>query len=230
MLLMKPHRLRAPAADGALLAAPSLSEAGTLLAANARHLGVWDHDFQGRRFSRLRPSVRTQALERARVHHLHAGLDLPEHPAPIERLVSTGHQPELFHPGVWVKNFAVGRLAREQRSVGLNLIVDNDIPKSASIRVPYRDGDELRARLVEFDDWAGEVPFEDWRVRDESTFDSFPNRVYNVLKGAVADPLLRDLWPRALARRSHSPRIGQAVCLRVAKSKPSGEPGTGKFP
>jgi len=25
-----------------------------------------------------------------------------------------GHQPELFHPGVWFKNFALGAIARQQ--------------------------------------------------------------------------------------------------------------------
>ena len=51
-------------------------------------------------------------------------------------LVVTGHQPELFHPGVWVKNFATAAIARAHGGLGLNLIVDNDLPKSASIRVP----------------------------------------------------------------------------------------------
>ena len=31
----------------------------------------------------------------------------PETPTSFDRMVVTGHQPELFHPGVWVKNFAV---------------------------------------------------------------------------------------------------------------------------
>ena len=37
-----------------------------------------------------------------------------------------GHQPELFHPGVWVKNFALNGLARRHGLTPINLVVDND--------------------------------------------------------------------------------------------------------
>ena len=75
-------------------------------------------------------------------------------------LVVTGHQPELFHPGVWVKNFAAAAIAQAQGGVGLNLIVDNDIPKSTSIRVPRgAETAPFGIHRVEFDDWAGEIPY-----------------------------------------------------------------------
>ena len=82
----------------------------------------------------------------------------------------TGHQPELFHPGVWIKNFAAGAIAGAHGGIGLNLIVDNDIPKSSSIQVPKVDGDVIRLARVEFDRWGGEVPFEDLAVREEGLF------------------------------------------------------------
>ncbi len=90
--------------------------------------------------------ARSQVIHLARAYHERHGLDVPATPASLDRMVVTGHQPELFHPGVWVKNFAVAGLARQSGAVGLNLIVDNDIPKGPSIRVPFLDGDQLRAR------------------------------------------------------------------------------------
>ena len=61
----------------------------------------------------------------------------------------TGHQPELFHPGVWIKNFAAAGIAAAHDGVALNLIVDNDLPKSASIRVPRVDaGSSARPRSI----------------------------------------------------------------------------------
>ncbi|MDR3633299.1 MAG: hypothetical protein P4L84_05635 [Isosphaeraceae bacterium] len=210
---MKTHRLRAPAVDGAVLADPPLAQAGGLLTANSQRLADWDHDFQGRRFGRLRSLVRAQAIEKARDYHTRAGLDLPQaHPAEAH-LVATGHQPELFHPGVWVKNFAVARLAREHAAVGLNLVVDNDIPKSASVRVPHRAAGELRSRLVEFDEWGGEVPFEDLRARDEALFATFAQRVRAELGNVVPDPLVDDFWPRALRHREHTSRLGVRFAL-----------------
>jgi len=51
-------------------------------------------------------------------------------------LLMTGHQPALYHPGVWVKNLLIGKVARKTAGLSLNLIVDNDLVSSTSIRVP----------------------------------------------------------------------------------------------
>jgi hypothetical protein len=210
---MKPHRLRAPSTDGALLAEPPLGEAGARLAANARRLGSWDHDFQGRRADRLRAMARRQVLDQARAYLGRYDLDVPALPGDSAPLVVTGHQPDLFHPGVWVKNFAAAGIARAGGGVGLNLVVDNDLLKTATIRVPSPVDGGLRARRVEYDDWAGDVPFEELRVREESTFASFAGRVRGVLAGSVADPLLDDFWPRAMALRGRTDRLGLRFAL-----------------
>ena len=210
---MHPHRLRAPSSDGALLADPAFEPAGETLLVNAARLNRWDHDFQGRRAGRLRAMARVQVVALARRHHEAFGLDWPDVPAQPPRLVVTGHQPELFHPGVWVKNFAVAGLARAQAGVGLNLIVDNDIPKGPAIRVPHREGDALRASPVAFDVWAGEVPYEDQTVQDESLFASFADRARSTLGALIADPILDDFWPRVLRRAGSTDRVGLRFAL-----------------
>ncbi|MDE2507121.1 MAG: SDR family oxidoreductase, partial [Planctomycetota bacterium] len=159
---MRPRRLRAPGEDGAVLADPPLGEAATLATANRARLDAWDHDFQGRRRSWLAVCARTRLLETARRHHDKFGLDLPATPLPdpsATPFVVTGHQPELFHPGVWVKNFATDALAGALGGAGVNLIVDNDIAKTAAIRVPTRNGEEIRAVRAEFDAWEGDAPY-----------------------------------------------------------------------
>lgn len=206
---MDPRRLKAPAADGALLAAPPLPEAGSLLHKNGSFLETWEHDFQGRRASWLRPRARAEIFARARSYLARLGITAPDPSNSAQPLVVTGHQPELFHPGVWVKNFAVGRIAAEQGGVGLNLIVDNDIPKSSSIRVPHVDGSGIQMNRVEFDVWPGEVPFEEITVHDEALFADFPRRVRESLGDAVADPLIETLWPIALEKRRYSNRAGE---------------------
>ena len=204
---LDPQRYRAPKADGAVLAVPPLDEADALLAANGSRLDGWSHDFQGRSADRLRQMARAQLLKLAAQHHTRHGLDLPTALPASARWVLTGHQPELFHPGVWVKNFAVAGLAARNDAVGMNLIVDNDIPKSAAIRVPTDDG-HLRTLAVPFDEWAGEVPYEDWHVKDERRFESFPDRVRATLGGLVADPLIDAYAPFAAAAASTTDRLG----------------------
>jgi hypothetical protein len=215
---MKRNRLRAPSTDGALLAVPPLGEVAALFRQTAERLAAWDHDFQGRRARRLRCLVHREVIAAACSFLKRHGLDLPEFrcSAASENstpLVVTGHQPELYHPGVWVKNFATAALARAHGGIGLNLIVDNDIPKSSSIRVPMVTGDRARTIRVEFDQWQGEFPYEDLRVHDEGVFASFGDRVLRVLGGAIADPVIADFWPRAVRQAENELTVGLRLAL-----------------
>ena len=208
---MNEHRLRAPTVDGALLAVPPLAEVPTLLEANVRRLANWDHDFQGRTASRLRFEIRNQILAAAVKFLRNSGLDTPIVPE-TSRLLVTGHQPELFHPGVWVKNFAIASLAKQTNSVALNLIVDNDIPKSSGLKIPRTVRNGFRIEKVLFDNRAGEIPFEDLKVEDETLFASFAEHVREVLGSAIYDPVIDEFWPRA----SHAARYTDRVGLRFA--------------
>ena len=211
---MKSQRLRAPSIDGALLAAPPLAEAVSQVEANVRRLAAWDHDFQGRRASRLRDLVRREVAVEARRFLESNGVASPE--ADVSKpLVVTGHQPELFHPGVWIKNFAASAIARRRGGVGLNLIVDDDIPKSSSIRVPHAEGGRISAHRLEFDRWEGEAPYEDLPVHDESFFASFGSRVVERLGGLVDGPLIEEFWPRVASRA----RGGRPLGLRLALAR-----------
>ncbi|RUL88272.1 hypothetical protein [Tautonia sociabilis] len=216
-MTMPPRRLRAPKSDGALLAEPPLLDAPAVLESNRRLLLGWDHDFQGRRAGRLRGMARAEVLDRSRRFLRRFGLDdldgLPDPSIdPDAPLIVTGHQPELSHPGVWVKNFAAAAIAGRAGGLGLNLIVDNDVPKAVAVRVPFLDGDRLRTRYVPFDEWAGELPFEDLGVRDEATFSSFADRALELMGGLLPDPLLAIDWPRAVAAAEATDRLG----LRLA--------------
>jgi hypothetical protein len=160
--------------------------------------------------------ARGQVLEAARAYHRRFGLDLPADPPLDVPFLVTGHQPELFHPGVWIKNFAVAGLARKHAGAGINLVVDDDIPKWASIRVPTVDPEgDLRPVAVDFDDWAREIPFEDWSVSNPERFASFPGRVRQALGRSVADPVLEGFWPGVRDASERTDRIG----LRFAAAR-----------
>lgn len=207
---MDGHRLRAPAEDGGLLSEPPLSAALKSLDQNRAALADWEHDFQGRSAQALRIMARRQVLEQSRRYHERFGLDTPPGAGdPAAPWILTGHQAELFHPGVWSKNFAASALARSAGGLGLNLVVDNDVPRSPGIRVPViTDEGLLHAVTVEFDSWRAEAPYEDWPVRDEARFATFPDRVRDALAGSVADPVLDEFWPRVLAASTVTDRSG----------------------
>jgi hypothetical protein len=227
---MKDHRLRAPSTDGALLAVPSLKAAAEELSKTSARLSGWDYDFQGRRAGRLRAQVHQEVIAAAREFLARERLDVPEvmpwaGGAATPPVIITGHQPELFHPGVWVKNFATAALAEAQGGLGLNLIVDNDLPKSSSIRVPVTQGDRARILRVDVDRWKGELPYEDMEVQDEAVFASFGDRVRGVLHGAIPDLVLDDFWPRASRRAGFERNLG----LRLAMARRELEASWGIF-
>lgn len=208
MPVMDAYRFRAPGRDGEAVAQPSLDQAGPLLSSNRRSLGSWEHDFQGRSSTRLRREAREQLARRSAEYHRRLGLKAGPRWDPDAPLVVTGHQPELFHPGVWAKNFAAAWIARQVRGHAINLVVDNDIPHGSQIRVPtLRDG-KLTTTLVDFDFRAEDAPYEDWTVHDAGQFASFADRMRVVLHPAITDPLVETFWPLALRGADRTDRIG----------------------
>ena len=105
------RRLRAPQEDGAALVEPAFSEVGELLRSNVADRAERCYDLQGRCLSKIAQDARRELIAEARrwTTQYH-DVDLPplDDSAPI---LLAGHQPQLFHPGVWFKNFALGTLA-----------------------------------------------------------------------------------------------------------------------
>src|SRR5206468_3472944 len=176
------------------------------LDANRRRLGAIDRPVLGRPFQDVRRRARQEVLAAARAYLAAAG-EPPPPAAAADVLVMAGHQPELFHPGVWLKNFALCGLARGHAGAAVNLIVDNDALKSAALRVPclrlplppVAEG-RPHTRPVPFDRVPLGIPHEEWVVQDEALFGSLPERAR---QGWGFAPLLDDFWAEA---RRQAPR------------------------
>ena len=55
-----------------------------------------------------------------------------------DRVIITGHQTELWHPGVWAKNALIDALARKvPNGKAMHLAVDTDAPKHLNVRWPH---------------------------------------------------------------------------------------------
>ena len=197
---------RAPQQDGAVVAVPPLSEIGPLLDANRRRLSAPPAGLRGSDWDSWRRAARAEVLAAARAYFRSNDEPFPENLG-SDSLVVAGHQPELFHPGVWVKHFALNGLARRYGATPLNLVVDNDTVKSTALRAPAApSGAEPWTHLtsIAFDRPAGELPWEERTVHDPAVFADFPERVREVLQGWGFEPILNSFWPdvRRQARRS----------------------------
>jgi hypothetical protein len=200
-------RLRAPRQDGAVLAEPPLEQAGRLLDENRRLLAV-PLSILGRPLVELRQQARQQAVAAAAAYLRQAGEPVPT--AESASLILAGHQPELFHPGVWVKNFALNALARRHGATPLNLIVDNDTAKSASLRLPTRDAAAgVHLTSIAFDRWTSEIPYEELPVHDEELFASFAERAMQPLRVWPMEPLLPEFWTEVRRQAERTPLLGE---------------------
>ena len=51
-------------------------------------------------------------------------------------IIQTGHEPILYHPGVWIKNHLAHYLVKKLGGIGVNMIVDNDACNMGFMYVP----------------------------------------------------------------------------------------------
>ena len=115
---------------GELLAVPPRESWSALLHANAAAAQRWDFEVAGAPGRDTRWAARAEALSAgaaftSRIDVLAAGVS-SRRPAPEGLIVATGHQPELFHPGIWIKDFLVDRLTVEAGTTGIDFVVDSD--------------------------------------------------------------------------------------------------------
>ncbi|MEQ1903482.1 MAG: hypothetical protein ABL888_04810 [Pirellulaceae bacterium] len=114
--------------------------------------------------------------------------------APAEAsLVIGGHQPTLFHAGVWFKNFYLDSLAAASGSLAINLIIDNDLVGLTKILVPQRTSEGAQFEAVAFDVVGENLPFEMRPILDAELFRSFPQRVARAL-GRPYELIANQLW------------------------------------
>jgi hypothetical protein len=198
-------RYRAPAADGGVLAEPPFAEIGAQFEENHRRLATAARP-AGVPLSEFRAAAAAEVLNAAQ--------EYSGEPFPISGtgLLMAGHQPELFHPGVWAKNFALYNLGRTHGLVPLNLVVDNDTPRASSLKVPVsaNDPDRVTAVTVPFDSAEGDAPYEETYVASREMFASFAGRVRAHTSAWGYEPFLDHVWPCVVGAVEGGATLGEA--------------------
>ena len=186
---------RAQSQSRTALIDPPLQDAELLLKQNLAETSAFD---RGGFWSGLASQARPQLLEDAR-RYTSAYRNAPEVAADSSQpIVMAGHQPTLFHPGVWFKNFALNQIGNDIGAHSVNLVIDNDVASARSIRVPVRDSvDRVRIRSVAYDVGGSGIPYEQAKIREMRQFDAFERQVKHAISPLVANPLISRLWPHA---------------------------------
>lgn len=198
-------KIRAPVQDESLIVDPSVTAVGDLLKQNCEIFSETSVSIAAEPFAQLREQCRREILEAAvdYTQSLEGKSELPttKHLSSLP-LVVTGHQPEMFHPGVWVKNFLAGKLAEKAGGVALNLIIDNDNLTTTALRVPTGPRNSPSVEWIAFDDDHANEPWEDARLNTTDIFSTFAARIANSMKPWSISPLVSRMWKScALASR-----------------------------
>jgi len=162
---MRRDTYRVPEQDGEVLVVPALPELPDHLEGNRALLAAADLTVNGQSFQELRRETREALWEIAFSRPGSARGVSPDRP-----LIVTGHQPEFFHPGIWLKNHLASWLARGAGGIGANFVVDSDAPGARSISFPQVTGADVRKReLVFLADRPG-LANEEFRIGDGVDF------------------------------------------------------------
>lgn len=189
---------RAPAEDFGVFASPGMSEWVQLARSNQKLLLEWNLSIGGVPLASMRARARADFLATATAFG--CGPDASASRSAADLLwFMTGHQPELYHPGVWAKNFAVAAVAQACGGFGGNLVADTDKIKSNAVRVISGKSESPRFVPVPFDTVEDGRPFEAWQVQDESVFRGFVTSVRSSGTELPDDALLDIFWPIACA-------------------------------
>ena len=225
------RKLRSPGGHGESLQIPPLDSvdqfwrgnlqtraAGARLNLNSAHLRPTQNDGPGgiAILGDLQKTARAEIVELA-ASYSGGYLDVGQAIDP-DTIVMAGHQPGLFHPGVWYKNFVLSNLGKRFRSVAINLVVDNDICGAASIRFPNveQPGGQRTVTLgtIQFDQPGRNEPFEAREIVDQRFFEQFPKRVESALGSFGESPIVNRLWPHVIQAKQtigNRCRLGQAI-------------------
>lgn len=200
---------RAPRSDGGRLIDPPWDQLESILAANRQLAEADDFELLGQRRSVFQAVARRELGELARSYTLrYRSVTLPTAAPDTGPLILAGHQPELFHPGVWFKNFALARVAQQVGGWAINLLIDNDVLQTPAIRVLTGTSDSPRVMRVPFDRQTVAMPYEERPLLDAASFTSFAERVGQTVSTWIADPLVHALWAHARRFESEPKRLG----------------------
>lgn len=192
-------RFRAPTEDGERLAVPRWQDWPSLIQHNREAIQANRAELLGRPLAELARETRQETLQAAK-RGSSQYLDALPNADPAQPLIVTGHQPELYHPGVWLKNSAASQLAQQLGGAALNVVIDSDLARTPSIRVPLIDNGNAAYTPVAFDASDTPVPHEQRRVRDHGLLDSFAARVAESGASVLENPLVQGWWPTVVDR------------------------------
>ena len=140
-----------PVDDRGVLIEPPLSQCQKLIETNRKRIEQYNFTICGWNYNNLRNQIRSEVINKAKEYteNLLECCDKPLKGAQLTDnnsfnaentpVIVTGHAPEFYTPGIWIKNHLVDKLAKNHNGLGINLVIDNDTPGENLISCWRRD-------------------------------------------------------------------------------------------
>lgn len=211
-----------PRQNRAILTIPERSDLAELACENSRDLSSVNLQIAGESFAEFRKQARREILAAAAKYTEEIGFGASG-PRNFP-LIVTGHQPELFHAGVWAKNFAAHAVADQTRGTGLNLIIDNDTFSTATLQAPAGTSASPHIDFISFDRPQPQQPWEEVLIADLPRFQAFGDQTAARIQADWGyTPLISSGWSAAATEAKRSGRLCPALTsARVAVERSAG--------
>ena len=204
------RRLRAPDEDRESLVEPAFEDAAQIVLENQAAAARQSPEIAGQSLANLAEIGRAELLDLAFQYtssYRNTSLDRQN----ATTLIMSGHQPKLFHPGVWFKNFALSNLGQRLGATAVNLIVDNDIAGVTSVSAPNLNASAATLAHIPVDQPGDNLPFECRSIVDPAFFRQFDHRATEAMRGIVASPLVERLWPHVCSQLKADSNYGSVI-------------------
>ena len=168
---------------------PSVDKMGSLLEENKKIFSKYSFTVLNQPFGEMRENCRKEVIRRALKFSKKFDPDIEEKINPAyQYIIQTGHQPVFFHPGIWIKNIFLNELLKSpllDKSLGLNIILDNDICKDLSLSLPaFSSNGNLIVEEISFlsSTLPPNLPFEEYPYPSLECITKFTRDVIHRLK------------------------------------------------
>lgn len=170
--------IRAPKQNESWFVRPEAARVADLLEDNLRRLDRSDsiEFIDGQSLQDLRLEARAEVVALAAKYSSEAivparRLDLHDFSSE-SRVIMSGHQPELFHPGVWFKNFLLSQFSQCHSALGINVVIDHDLAKRTQLAVPAKnDSNQFTRQSFELANLSPRTPWEFSQLEELITFE-----------------------------------------------------------
>ena len=229
-----------PRQDNEAFCDPPLNKAWDVADANRKLIDSFDIKIGGIEFRALRRSLQLEIIKLAQqwtcsyaASNLATRATFDNANAAAERFVNSmsaidsdttafdrpflfvgGHQPEIFHTGVWFKNAVLSRLAKCD-GVSINLLIDHDLAKHHSLSIPtLTDSGQLIVRNVAFAELKANLPWEQLAANQFELLDDFEAQVEQLDDDALQQPpMLKEFWEQVEQAVAAGRSLGQAIAI-----------------